>query len=49
MLVLKNVKRKHNSKFKVLLQSSESWQNFCCFITPTNNNLAETGQFVMLY
>jgi len=25
--VLKNVKRKHNSKFKVLLQSSESWQN----------------------
>jgi len=40
--VLKDVRRKQNSKFKVLLQSPESRRTFfAASITPANINLAE--------
>jgi len=47
--VLKNVKESTtaNSKFCCKVQKAD--RIFCCFITPTNNNFAETGQFLMLY
>jgi len=39
--VLKNVKRKHNSNFKVFCKVQTADGIFAASITPTNNNLAE--------
>jgi len=47
--VLKKVKRKHNSNFKVLLQSPESRRTFfAASITPTKINLAEKTCYASL-